>query len=223
MATLPVVPDFAAGLAAAIGQLTTALRLPTGWVASPSLRWTPSGATLLVRWGPALSGAPGGGEKTRRQRRSKAQQRRSALRAEAHKARRNGLEHGQQQAHPQQSLRPSAPAFSPQFRPPPPPPTGQQQDTTAAAMEVEQREEVRERGEQWRSTATHTADLPRLIHRPNPRPAVPLDNSTLSWSDRVQGGQLQVQSLDGGSTQRDGFRSYSPPSASFTSRSYSPT
>ena len=211
MATLPVVPDFAAGLAAAIGQLTTALRLPTGWVASPSLRWTPSGATLLVRWGPALSGAPGGGEKTRRQRRSKAQQRRSALRAEAHKARRNGLEHGQQQAHPQQSLRPSAPAFSPQFRPPPPPPTGQQQDTTAAAMEVVQREEVREGGEQWRLTATqNTADLPRLTHRPNPRPAVPLNNATLSWADRVQGGQLQVQRFGGGRPQQVSLE-YSPP------------
>ena len=75
MAALPVVPYFAAGLAAAVGQLTTALRLPNGWVASPSLRWTPSGATLLVWWGPAPNRAPGGGEK-RKTRRSAAQQRR---------------------------------------------------------------------------------------------------------------------------------------------------
>mgnify|MGYP001355333301 CR=1 FL=1 len=117
---VPVMPDFAAGLAAAVGQLSSALKLPTGWVASPSLRWTPSGATLLVRWGPpALGRAPGGGEEQKKKRRSTAQQRRSALRAEAHKARRNGQESDQQQAHPQQALRPSAPAFSPQFRPPP--------------------------------------------------------------------------------------------------------
>merc|ERR1719231_964953 len=111
MATLPVVPDFAAGLAAAVGQLTTALRLPNGWVASPSLRWTPSGATLLVRWGPALSRAPRGGEGKQR-RRSAAQQRRSALRAAAHKERRE-QEQKQQQAQPQQQLRPGALPFVP--------------------------------------------------------------------------------------------------------------
>ena len=65
---VPVTPDFAAGLAAAVGQLSSALKLPREWVASPSLRWTPSGATLLVRWGPAPGRAPGGGEKTKRKR-----------------------------------------------------------------------------------------------------------------------------------------------------------
>ena len=43
-----VVPDFAAGLVAAVGQLSAALCLPTGWVASPSLRWPPGGATTTT-------------------------------------------------------------------------------------------------------------------------------------------------------------------------------
>ena len=67
MAALPVVTDFAAGFAAAVRQLNTAgaLRLPTGWVASPSLRWIPRGVTLLVRWGTAPNRSPGGGRKER--------------------------------------------------------------------------------------------------------------------------------------------------------------
>ena len=86
---VPVVPDFAAGLAAAVGQLSSALRLPIDWVASPSLRWTPSGATLHVAWGPprvrvseAVTAA-----KARKKKRSAASQQRSAQRAAAHKER----------------------------------------------------------------------------------------------------------------------------------------
>ena len=166
----PTVPDFAAGLAAAVGQLSSALKLPTGWVASPSLRWTPSGATLLVRWGPpALGRAPGGGEHSKRKR-SAAQQRRSALRAAAHKERKR-----QQQRTAQHALRPEAPAFSPNAGPPPPPPPEQQQES-AAAMEVVQSERVREGGEPRTHLATHrgsSSRRPTQLALPAPPPQAP--------------------------------------------------
>ena len=76
---VPVVPDFAAGLAAAVGQMTSALHFPTTWVASPSLRWTPSGATLHVASGPPHVGASEVASKAKRRpkKRSAASQQRS--------------------------------------------------------------------------------------------------------------------------------------------------
>ena len=130
---VPVTPDFAAGLAAAVGQLSSALKLPREWVASPSLRWTPSGATLLVRWGPASGRAPGGGEKTKRKR-SKAQQARSRLRAAAHKTRKAEQQHQQRGA---AGLRPEATAYVPPNSDAPVQSTAAQQ-ATARSMEVEQ-------------------------------------------------------------------------------------
>ena len=117
---VPVMPDFAAGLAAAVGQLSSALKLPTGWVASPSLRWTPSGATLHVAWGPPRVRASEAATtaKRRKKKRSTALQQRSAQRAAAHKER--IAQQQQQQHNHQQQLKPTAPTFIPNSVAPPP-------------------------------------------------------------------------------------------------------
>ena len=124
---MPVVPDFAGGIAAAIGQLTSALRLPTDWVASPSFRWTPDGATLHVVWGPprarASEAAASAAKTKKKKKRSKASQERSALRASAHRERRKEQE--STTGNPQSTLfplRPSAPPFVPDSASPSPPP-----------------------------------------------------------------------------------------------------
>ena len=190
MASLPVVPDFAAGLAAAVGQLSTALRLPTGWVASPSLRWTPSGATLLVRWGPALSRAPGGGE-NRKKRRSAAQQRRSALRAAAHKAQKSEQEQQQHSGHPRQQLRLGALPYVPNSDQPLPPPTMQQRNTVAE-MEVGEEGRVSERNEQQEQTAAAHTAVVTLSQAPSPASSPDLAKHTAAGLGRevVQVGQL---------------------------------
>jgi hypothetical protein len=207
MVSLPVVPDFAAGLAAAVGQLSTALRLPTGWVASPSLRWTPSGATLLVRWGPpASSRAPGGGEHSKTKR-SAAQQRRSALRAAAHRERKE-----KQQQRSAQQLRPEAPFYIPNSDQPPLPPETIQPDS-AVEMEVGEEGRVRERDEQQEQpAATHTAgrDCLQAAHLHASSPSL-TKGAALGPLGTAQTGQLQA-GREGASTQGALYRSrQSPP------------
>ena len=106
MAEPAVSPELLVTLTAALENLRTACRLPSGWKAVPSFRLTEKGASLLVVWRPALASAAQK-TKTKNKRRSPSSVRRSADRAAAHKTRK-----GQQSAPPQQQLRRSAPVFN---------------------------------------------------------------------------------------------------------------
>jgi hypothetical protein len=113
MAEPAVSPELLVTLTAALENLRTACRLPSGWKAVPSFRLTEKGASLLVVWRPTpASVAP----RTKNNRRSPSSRQRSADRAAAHKTRK-----GQQSAPPQQQLRRSAPVFNMPIPPTPNP------------------------------------------------------------------------------------------------------
>ena len=115
MAEPAVSPELLVTLTAALENLRTACRLPSGWKAVPSFRLTEKGASLLVVWRPALASAAQK-TKTKNKRRSPSSVQRSADRAAAHKTRK-----GQQSAPPQQQLRRSAPVFNMPIPPTPNP------------------------------------------------------------------------------------------------------
>ena len=56
MANLPD-PNLLANLAAELDRVAKVCRLPHGWMAKPSFRLTPQGASLLVVWHPATTAA----------------------------------------------------------------------------------------------------------------------------------------------------------------------
>ena len=194
---IPVVPDFASGLAVAVGQMTSALKLPTGWVASPSLRWTPSGATLLVRWGPVSGRAPGG-EEAKKRKRSAAQQQRSALRAAEHKQHKAKQQHQQRIA---AGLRPEAPVFapsnsdSPQRRP-------SSQRGTSGSMEVDEGR-VSERRELLDQTAATPAQTREGWSQAPPTASSPTTTKkpTAARISEDRGGQLQAREGRAGAQQ----------------------
>ena len=129
-----VSPELLVTLTAALENLRTACRLPSGWKAVPSFRLTEKGASLLVVWRPTpASVAP----RTKNNRRSPSSRQRSADRAAAHKTRK-----GQQSAPPQQQLRRSAPVFNMPIPPTPNPvpaagqPAAEESERVGGRMEV---------------------------------------------------------------------------------------
>jgi hypothetical protein len=110
-------PELLVNLTAALGYVARACGLPHGWVATPSFRITPQGASLQVVWSttPAARAQPGGKE-VKKKRRSKSSRQRSADRAALHKARKKPP------ATSQQALDPAAKSFSPNPIPVPPAP-----------------------------------------------------------------------------------------------------
>jgi hypothetical protein len=110
-------PELLVNLTAALGSVARACGLPHGWVATPSFRITPQGASLQVVWSttPAARAQPGGKE-VKKKRKSKSSRQRSADRAALHKARKKPP------ATSQQALDPAAKSFSPNSIPVPPAP-----------------------------------------------------------------------------------------------------
>jgi hypothetical protein len=110
-------PELLVNLTAALGYVARACGLPHGWVATPSFRITPQGASLQVVWSttPAARAQPGGKE-VKKKRKSKSSRQRSADRAALHKARKKPP------ATSQQALDPAAKSFSPNPIPVPPAP-----------------------------------------------------------------------------------------------------
>jgi len=140
-----VSPELLVTLTAALENLRTACRLPSGWKAVPSLRLTEKGASLLVVWRPTpASVAP----RTKNKRRSPSSRQRSADRAAAHKTRK-----GQQSAPPQQQLRRSAPVFNMPIPPTPNSvlpaarfPAAEESERAEGRMEAAQSRAGKERG-----------------------------------------------------------------------------
>jgi hypothetical protein len=118
MADTAVRPELLVNLTAALGNVSKACGLPSGWVAKPSFRITPQGASLQVVWSPA----PAAREKeskapeVKKKRRSKSSRQRSADRAAAHKVRPRPLVVPSHQ----QAWNPTAAIFTPNPAPPPP-------------------------------------------------------------------------------------------------------
>ena len=99
-------PGLLVNLTAALESVAEACCLPKGWVAKPSFRLTPQGASLLVTWSPVPAVAENRRSKEvkKKKRKSKAARERSANRAAAHKVRKQQLE--------PQRLNPAAPEFT---------------------------------------------------------------------------------------------------------------
>ena len=89
MADTAVRPELLVNLTAALGNVSKACGLPSGWVAKPSFRITPQGASLQVVWSPAPAAQEKQSKATevKKKRRSKSSRQRSADRAALHKAR----------------------------------------------------------------------------------------------------------------------------------------
>ena len=117
MADTAVRPELLVNLTAALGNVSKACGLPSGWVAKPSFRITPQGASLQVVWSPAPAAQENQSKATevKKKRRSKSSRQRSADRAALHKARPRPLV---VQPH-QQAWNPAAATFSPALAPPP--------------------------------------------------------------------------------------------------------
>ena len=80
-------PNLLANLATELDRVAKVCRLPHGWIAKPSFRLTPQGASLLVVWQSAPAAADlQQSRAAKKKTRSKASRKRSAARAAAHKA-----------------------------------------------------------------------------------------------------------------------------------------
>ena len=117
MAERPSEPGLLVNLAAALENVANACRLPSGWVAKPSFRITPQGASLQVVWPPAPAAQENNSKATevKKKRRSKSSRQRSADRAAAHKVRPRPLVVPPHQ----QAWNPTAAIFTPTPAPPP--------------------------------------------------------------------------------------------------------
>jgi hypothetical protein len=130
-------PNLLANLATELDRVAKVCRLPHGWMAKPSFRLTPQGASLLVVWHPATTAAresarPRASEKKKR--RSKAARERSAARAAGHEERKKTQQSANSR---QQGLDPASRVFSPNVPIPPAPNPVQAAAVFPAAEESE--------------------------------------------------------------------------------------
>jgi hypothetical protein len=109
-------PELLVNLTAALGIVAKACGLPPGWVAKPSFRITPQGASLQVVWSATPAARVQCERKEVKKRRSRSSRQRSADRAAAHKARSKP----QMSTSHQQALNPASKSFTPNPAPPPP-------------------------------------------------------------------------------------------------------
>jgi hypothetical protein len=116
MADTAVRPELLVNLTAALGIVAKACGLPPGWVAKPSFRITPQGASLQVVWSATPAARVQCERKEVKKRRSRSSRQRSADRAAAHKARSKP----QMSTSHQQALNPASKSFTPNPAPPPP-------------------------------------------------------------------------------------------------------
>ena len=112
-------PELLVNLTAALGIVAKACGLPPGWVAKPSFRITPQGASLQVVWSATPAARVQCERKEVKKRRSRSSRQRSADRAAAHKARSKP----QMSTSHQQALNPASKSFTPNPAPPPPIPS----------------------------------------------------------------------------------------------------
>ena len=160
-------PNLLANLATELDRVAKVCRLPHGWMAKPSFRLTPQGASLLVVWHPATTAAresarPRASEKKKR--RSKAARERSAARAAGHEERKKTQQSANSR---QQGLDPASRVFSPNV---PIPPAPNPVQAAAVFPAAEESERVVDRMEGVRRSRFDESQAQSPAFRPGPAP-----------------------------------------------------